>query len=325
MFSQRLLSGLLMLIVSLVCSLPIGPAAANETTIGPPQVFARVMKIQADLELIRNKMGKPQAGSPMLHISKAAPREVFFQALTLFQKANRLSCEQTRKRGKTPKTPQGNIRPSNVLAVVNAAWDRLRRVQTSLGIDTPSPDIAPDASKTPTDVFNAIVQTNRQLNLVLDQEFTPSHVLQQVATAVEYTAQLIRQFPKATARPSPPEFQPKKRPADVFNRLIHCTGQVQQIMRASGLAMLTLKTHNAQNVKVTPSDVYDVATLLVAELAHLQRQLLNATEPPKVYRRQQRTFPAHVYQHAGVLEMQLHTLRALVDQRPAWLRTAATQ
>lgn len=70
--------------------------SATHGQLQPPDVFLQVGIVRAELELIRLEMGKPEnSGEPVL-ILEAAPREVFFQALTLFRKANRLSYEHLR-------------------------------------------------------------------------------------------------------------------------------------------------------------------------------------------------------------------------------------
>ena len=68
--------------------------------------------------------------------------------------------------------------------------------------------------------------------------------------------------------------------------------------------MLALEVEAEELAVVTPSDVYDVASLLVAELAHLHRQFPDAEPPHETYY-PGRKFPSHVYQRVGILESQL--------------------
>ena len=82
--------------------------------------------------------------------------------------------------------------------------------------------------------------------------------------------------------------------------------------------MLTLRSREENLAQLTPSDVYDMATLLVSELAYLWAQLDDAAVPRPAYYPGSR-FPSHVYQRAGLLERQLSDLAALVDATPDWL------
>ena len=72
---------------------------------------------------------------------------------------------------------------------------------------------------------------------------------------------------------------------------------------------------------VTPSDVYDVASLLVSELAYLHARLPNAGAPRSSYNPGDK-LPSHVYQRAGMLERQLSELNKWVEGSPDWLRSA---
>ena len=77
-----------------------------------PKVFVQVSLIHAELELLRFEMGKSTFKQNELVVKDASSREIFFQALTLFRKANRLSFEHTRFRVAEPDIPKNTIKPS---------------------------------------------------------------------------------------------------------------------------------------------------------------------------------------------------------------------
>ncbi len=286
--------------------------------IEPPDVFVRIALLRSELELIRYEMGKPQNHQPEIEVTNAAPREVFFQALTLFRKADRLCFEQIRERVPLPETSTGEIRPPHVFAVVDAALGRVRRVKAKLGIGEQSQEMPRDATKTPTHVFRAIVQANRQLNLLLDQQFAPSDVYQQVTLAISYGSRLRARFPEATPIPEAPPFEGGKRPADVYRRLVGCFEQTRRIAEHSRLKVLELKVGGEHLEEVTPSDVYDLASLLVSELAYLHSKLQDAKPPHETYY-PGRKFPSHVYQRVGILDALLLELLRWADEAPNWL------
>ena len=283
-------------------------------------IFVHVALIQAELELIRFEMGKPKIKKAEIAVKDAAPRELFFQALTLFRKANRLSFEQLRQRVTVPVIPEKKIEPSQVHAVVDTALQRIYLVKKKLGIIEQAKVTPQNAAKTSSDVFVAIIQANRQINLLLDQQFTPSDVFQQVTLAVGYTSRLLGQFLNAPRTPpQSPEFERGKRPPDVYRRLIGCYELARQIAVTSGLEMLTLKSSESQIETVIPSDVYDIASLVVSGLAYLYAQMEEAQPPYEVYN-PGRKFPSHVYQRAGILEKQLIDLKKRVNKNPNWLK-----
>jgi hypothetical protein len=263
-------------------------------------------------------MGKPLDTRKKLGVEDVEAREVFFQALTLFRNADHLGFEQARQHAPAPSTPSGDIRPAHVYQVVDAALQSVRRVKETLGIDEQSKPPPRDPGKTPTDVFHSIVSANRQLNLLLERPFSPSDVFQEVTIAIGYSARLLAHFPGATRIPGTPPFEPRKQPADVYRRLVGCLDRIRQIADRSNVKMLALRISETDMVEATPSDVYDIATLVVSELAHLHAQLPGSQPAREVYY-PGRKFPSHVYQRVGVLEEQLLELQRLVQHEPDWL------
>ncbi len=291
---------------------------ADAPEITPDDVYSRMSRVHGDIELIRFVMGRPKIEGAEIAVTGVAPREVYFQAITMFRKANRLSFEQTREVASTPEPPAGDIDPGNVLAVVNAALERISYVKTRLEITTVPATQQPDSSKTPADVFRTIVQANRQLNLLLDERFAPADVFQQVTRAVGYAARLRARFP-GDRIPEAPELVVGKQPRDVHRRLVGCFSVIRDIAAGSGLDTLEFQTSDDHTEYVTPSDVYDMASLLVSELTYIHSKLDGAKSPHQVYY-PGRKFPSDVYQRAGILKAQLLEVRGLVADHPDWLR-----
>jgi len=301
----------------MVCGIEAQPAiAGRDNPMAPPDVYIRTLLVRDELELIRLEMGKPQDTRQEPRVAEAESREVFFGALTLFHKVNRLSFDLTRGRAAPPDRPIGTLRPAHVMAVVDAVLTQLQRVKATLGILESSRSKPRDPTATPSDVFRSIVQANRQVNLLLDRPIAPSDVFQQVTLAVGYAAQLRAGFP-GTRMPEAPPFERRKRPADVYHRLIECFARIRAIMAHSGFRTLTLDQHPDA---ITPNDVYDIASLIVSELSFLHAQVDDALPPLDPYD-PGRKLPAEVYQRAGLLELLLIDLQALVKTSSSWLQT----
>jgi hypothetical protein len=264
-------------------------------------------------------MGKPRAIARGVDVANVAPREVLFQMQTLFKKANRLSFEHTREISEEPAPPTGPITPADVLRVTDAALERITHVKTRIGITQASPPPALDPSKTPTDVLIATIETSRQLNLLLDQSFSPAEVYEELTLAIGYAARLRARFP-GDRLPETPPYVRGKQSTDVARKLIDCLRLIERIATRSDLAMLVVEPREENLARVTPSDVYDMATLLVSELAYLWTRLDDAERPRPAYYPGRR-FPSHVYQRAELLERQLSELAERVDASPDWLRS----
>jgi hypothetical protein len=300
------------------------PAAAKTPETGkaeitPSHVYRQVALVRAEIDLIRLEMGKPEVDPPPIQVEKAAPREVYFQAATLFRKADRLAFEHTRGRVEEPPMPAGQMRPAGVHAMVSAALERVETVKETLTITEQSESPPLDPGLEPSQVFNAIVAANRELNHLLDQRFAPRDVYQQVSMAIAYLSRLLDSPGVVSTPPEPPPFERRKRPADVYRRLVGCFDQIHQLGEESGVPMLDLKVDEQQVERVDPSDAYDIASLLVSELAHLHEQRVGAAPPRKVYSAG-RKLPSHVYQRIGILRGQLEALQLKVQSNPDWLK-----
>lgn len=245
--------------------------AAPSSDITTADVFVQVSKVHAELEILRFDMGKPKSKNldQLLVFRYAAPREVYYQALTLFEKSNQLGFDHLRVRTAMPATPAGNIHPADVFRVVDLALKRIRAVKKHLGIQKKMAQPALSKHKNSADALMTIVHINRQLNLLLDQQFTPKAVFKKVNIAISYAAKLQASFPNVSRIPDPEEKQVAKRPVDVLNRLLEPYKQISLIAVRSKITRLELELNLS---------ALDIASLIVSELADM-----NANLPKAVY------------------------------------------
>ena len=287
----------------------------------PSHVYVAVSKVRGELDLIRTFMGKSEDQYHGLVVIGAEPREVFYQAMTFFDKADQLAFEQIRTRSVRPVVLTENIMPANVLDVINEALVRIRQVKAKLGINFVVKEIAVDPSKTPSDVYFAIMNANHQINLLLDKQLAPKDVFMQVSLAVGYSASLLANFPEVSPLSSAEALETAKRPVDVFKRLLKCYESLQVVGEQSSVAMLKLNKQNVKE-KMIPSDVYDIASLLISELSFLHAKLSkvnhNINQPRPVFD-PGRKFPSDVYQRISILESQLKLLETESKKSPSWL------
>jgi len=290
--------------------------------IEPADCYARVARIRGELELLRLEMGRPADAQSDLGVTGAQPREVYFVALGMFRKVDRLCFEHTGEQGTLPYPPPlADLKPADVLTVLDAVLERVNRVKSTLGLSEHAAEPAREPARTPSDVFRAIVAANRQLNLLLEQPFSPADVYQQVSLAGAYAASLRAHASDQTTVPTMPAFARRKRPADCYRKLGDAVDRVEILVARAGLQMLDLTVGEVNAERVTPSDVYDLASLLVAELAYLHAQIpglapviIQPTAPPG------RRLPSHVFQLASLVEEQLAAVEKLTEKNAGALR-----
>ena len=299
---------------------PVSGHKLSIQSITPADVFARVQLVRKELDDIRFEMGKPQSREVGLLVEEATPHEVFFQAKTFDHKVARLTRELTEQAAPLEeKELPGDIRPFHVWKVVDTSLRRILSLKQKLGLTLTNSEALPDPETTPTQVFFVIGLANKQLNLLLLHQFSPKDVAEQISLGMEYTTHLLRKFPTAPAPAPLPSLERGRIPWDNYSRLIDCYMVLGDIARASNIKMLNLATQNLDRPDIQPNDVYDLATLIISELAYLHAHLPNAL-PPKQGRLHGPILPSHVYQQAGGLLAQLHALQKQVQAHPTWLQ-----
>ena len=278
--------------------------------IGNPDVFVLAAQTAEEVELIREVMGRPYDDSPRLPASDVSEFEVFFQAQTLFRKANQLAQEFAgAERLAPPALPQTEVSPSDTHTVIAGALEQVRSVKDALGIETQVSPQAPGSSSA-TGVFMTIIDTNRQLNFLTGTQITPGDVFDQVTLAVLYSAGILSRYGD-TEIPDTPAFDGHKRPADVYERLLQCIDLLGEIAAQTDVQVLRLSSRRNIPDDIEPHHVYDIARIAVAGLAVLSAGLDGEDVFPDL-ETPERVFPTQVYLRAGILMEQLERIQSLL-------------
>ena len=268
-------------------------------------------------------MGRPVYGRAGFTVTRASPREVFFQAVELLGKSEQLAFEEVAgHQSEILAVPDRAPRPADVYRVVEEALARIREVKKVNEITETAAVPKRDPTMRPTDVYNAILSARRQLNLLLDVGLQPTDVYQQVAIASSYAEEVLQIFPDANRDTVLPALERRKRPADVYARLLDCFERLRRASDRAGVHILRVKRGNVDPDRVTPGDVHEVATLLVSELAYFW-QRLGGDEPTAPAPHTGREWPSDVYQLAGLLESQLVELERQSELDPNRLASTA--
>jgi hypothetical protein len=271
----------------------------------PAHCHVRALRALGEIALVRDAMGRSPDGRPAPEISGAAPREVYFEALAFERKVARLCREVGVAPGalSSPTPPLTELKPGHVLRRIDAAIERIEQVKARLGVTAAAPAPTLDEGAKPTDVLIAVVRCNRELSRALEKPFTPEDVFRQVALASSYASQLVAAKKGAVA---PAGFEPGRRPADCYDRLEACLDAAGKLITAAGHTALAERSAPPD---VLPGDVYDLASLVLGELAFLHAITpgvapVHPFDPPWEGQR----LPAHVHQLARTLEAQLAAL-----------------
>jgi len=269
-----------------------------------PDINRLVGQVSRELDLLTYVMGKRENQAPPLPVSHVSEHEVFLQAQTLLRKANTLAQEIAgAPRMPPPALPDRELQPQEVHAIVESALEQILQVKARLKIQDEIEPPERNAGADATANFQAIVQANRQLNLIIERQLLPRDVFEQVSLAVIYAAGVLAAYPSAVPVPDAPLFEGGKKPVDVYNRLIECLRIIQRVADRAGGEVLRLNLRRGVQDTV-PEDVFDLAGILVADVGYLA-QLLDAGDVFPDLPTPEYVFPSHVFQRAGILRAQL--------------------
>jgi hypothetical protein len=266
----------------------------------PGHCLARAARLLAEIALVRDETGRVEDGRPAPEISGAQPREVYFEALAAQHKARRLARELgvAAVHPQPAAPPLRELRPGHVLAVIDGVLEQVVAIKQRLGIGETSAEPTVDLARQPSDVLALMVRCNRELSRVLERPFAPADCYATVALASAYAARL-----GGSAAMAP--FERRRKPQHCYERLEACLQRAAALIGKRGETALAAR---GRPPEILPGDVYDLANVVLGELAFLHA-LAGAppVHPFEVVDCGHR-LPAHVDQLARTLDAQLAAL-----------------
>lgn len=296
---------------------PVSGRSVDIDNIIPADVLARALLLSAEIELIQLELGEPKVKNIYEIVLDASPREVYFQALTSFKKTSRLLFEQTGAHGILPPAIDvRSIKPFHVWKIVNQSYEQILTVKKKLHIDEQIIEKEHPINTSPSDVFSQVILTNNQLNLLLKKRFHPSDSFQKINESVHLMAALLATTPSIRRIPPANVLVRRKTPRDVYDYLIKTRSILTEALKSYGIKYTQLNT-NGITIRGS-SDVYDLASLLAADLNYVHSLKLSASPAAKTYLSGNKT-PSEVYQRVGILNQQLLAFQKLHERQPNWL------
>lgn len=283
-------------------------AAAQAQTTDNAAAYALANQVADELELVRERMGRPYDDSPRLPVSAVTELELYFQTQSLLRKANQLAQELAGAAPRAPgPVPSGEIDAADVHALLADALAQIRVAAEAIGITERATFEQRVTSIAATGVFLVVIDINRQLNQMLRVPISDAEVFEEVSAAITSAAALLATYPGTVGVPEPPPFDGYKRPADVYELLTECMDAVIRVAPKIGVPVLGLSPRRNVPDDTAPGHAFDIARFLVADLAAFAEARdaprMRATLPAPKH-----IFPTEVYAHAGILLKQLEQL-----------------
>lgn len=290
------------------------PSSKNIETV---QVYALAENIRLEVESIRYLMGSQKTAGTIVQVENAELREVYFQAVSLYNKIRRLHYHLLLETGADLPAVPVNIGPEEVRGVLLLCLSQLGDIKRQYGITAVQSSLTPGEEVGPSNIYVSLLSTIRQVNSMLqDRPYSPSDVYQEFTTAFYYMLHIYRRVEGTVMLPSP-EPVLGKQPGDVYAEVKETYKTLAELFRLSGLHVLEMKAWPSGQVK--PSEVYDMAVLISSELRFLYGKLPD-TDPVYEAVYPGVKFPSHVFQRVVHLHNHLKVLLEKVRKNPQWLK-----
>src|SRR6187200_1767044 len=189
--------------VVLLALLPVAAAhAQNQDNAG---AYALANQVADELELVRERMGRPFDDSPRLPVSAVSELELYYQTQSMLRKANQLAQDLAGAAPRSPgPVPSGEVSSDAVYALLEDSLAQIRVAAEAIGITEQATFEQRVTSIAATGVFLVVIDINRQLNQMLRVPIGNTEVFEEVSAAITSAAALLATYPGATTMPEPP-------------------------------------------------------------------------------------------------------------------------
>ena len=255
-------------------SVPGAVSGRKHNDIQPRDVYARAAWLYEEITLLDvDKKFTTNNTVPAYKVTNAQPYEVNFIAKSVLNKAQRLSFSYTKKLGgHTPKSKLFHDKPINVFRLVNQSMISVQFVKQANGIETQFKEEIVNTA-TPSDVYNQLLKNSRMLSNLNTNKIKPSDVLEVIDEACQIAIEIKQNSLKGGAELNTDTINEvqytDKTPQDVFYNLVSLFGLLSEYARDEFTKeILQLEVVNIDR-EIEPSDVIDLANLILAELTYL--------------------------------------------------------
>lgn len=255
--------------VGLQAILSMSLVVAEEQEITPSHVFQKSEDVISEIDLLREVIGitdvpvepEPQSGKTPIH--------VYSKGLEVLEKVSRAE----RKLGMVPaevgEIPLKEVKPADVFQLVESILLELRNIKRQLVISETIQEAEFVGAKTPSHVYENLWYASYMLD-GLAGEITPDYVYRNIQYLLD-EMNLIAAKVGATLKLEPDSVKGRQRVKNVAQQgllaLYKMTNFQRRLgMNAAGVPNITLS-------RITPSDVYDITNILMAEMVRVKVHL----------------------------------------------------
>jgi hypothetical protein len=292
----------------------------TDDEITPEHTAARAQLVLDALEELRLDMGRVRDNRAPMQVREAAPREVFYHALTVHRKADQLAVELG-ARPIAPPEPKLRARatPADVQRVLEQVLERIGTARSLLPLPADAPRPVPPPAREPgkvaSDTLYRCLVASRQLDAMLLHTFDSREAHGMLLRALGLMSALLKTL--GAELPPEPDFVPRKFARDNFHVLWETCRLMYRTLTESGIKLVQI---SPGFVGEEPTDVYDLCSLIVSELEYVATLLDLGDVPPLALPEPKPVvLPPHNHRRARHLQLATLLLAQKVQANPRWL------
>lgn len=259
------MSRILLLFIILITLNP-SFAAPEWGQVTPSHVFQQTQIIIQEIEILREAIGimdipfepEPQTAKTPIH--------VYSKGLEVLEKIARVERKLGMAPAQVPQIPLKPVIPKDVFQLTQTILDELRKIKAQLAIGDEPAEIPFIGAKTPSHVYEEMWRASYMLD-GLTGSITPNEVHRNTQYLVD-EIELIAAKLKVNLEMDPPPVTGRKRPKDAAQQALlafYKLANLQNRLRMDSASIPAIIL-----VRVTPSDVYDITNMLMAEIVRVK-------------------------------------------------------
>ena len=296
-------------------TLGIPRAEAQEQNTGgndvtPSHVYQATLDLISEIEILRDAMGVADYPGEAEPQEDRAPIHVYAKTLEVMKKVSRVQKRLGMIPVKVGQIPVKNVVPKDVLGSVKATIEELRRIKEQLVIGERIASASFVGGKTPSLVYKNLGDASFLLDGLVGRPLTPNDVYGNVL-GIHDEMELIAAKLKVVLELRPPNVEGRKKPKDVAQQVLRATYKVINLqtrlgMDASGVPNMTL-------VRVTPAEVFEATSVLLAEMVRIKAHL-NISLPRTLRSEPRNKRPSDVFAQVLLIIKNLDVLATAAEQ-----------
>lgn len=207
-------------------------------------------------------------------VQNASPREVYFQALRLEKKIDRLNNEMTgtKENGyQAMHTEAKSIAPKDVYVVVRRINRKIDRILAHINLKVTAEQQTASINTKPSDVYNKLIVLNEFVNALLDKRANASDVYETTMLSIFYLDEILLHLsPDLKIEPKVQKYT-NKTIIDVIEQQIIIIQKLKKIAKKNDLKMLDIQA--IKNCKKPPdlNELQELSYLILSEVEYLAR------------------------------------------------------